>query len=103
MSTSNPNGWVHLTRDPNSYWRQLFVKGTEFLARDLYAQYVDPDQPMTPEQIAENYGVPVEAVREAIAYCESDPPEIRQDLADQEAWFAGRRWQDGRLVSRESD
>jgi hypothetical protein len=29
----------------------------------------------------------VEAVREAIAYCESDPPEMRQDLAESDAWF----------------
>jgi hypothetical protein len=29
--------------------------------------------------------LPVEAVKEAIAYCESDPPEIREDFAREEA------------------
>jgi hypothetical protein len=37
-------------------------------------------EPMTPEEIAEAYLVPLEAVLEAIAYCDSDPPEIREDF-----------------------
>jgi hypothetical protein len=42
------------------------------------------DDPMTPEQVAETYNVPLEAVLEAIEYCESDPPELRQDFEDEE-------------------
>ena len=34
---------------------------------------------MTPEQVAEDYNVPLEVVLEAIEYCESKPPEIEQD------------------------
>ena len=34
---------------------------------------------MTPEKIAANRNLPVEAVREAIAYCASNPPEIEED------------------------
>ena len=33
----------------------------------------------TPEQLAEDGGVPLEAVQEAIEYCASDPPALRQD------------------------
>ena len=40
---------------------------------------------MTPEEIAADYGLPVEAVREAIAYCDTDPVEIREDFAHEEA------------------
>ena len=36
---------------------------------------------MTPEEIAREYDLPVEAVKEAIAYCQTDPPEIREDFA----------------------
>ena len=39
---------------------------------------------MTPEEVAEDYHVPLEAVQEAIEYCESDPPELRQDFEDEE-------------------
>ena len=43
------------------------------------------EEPRTLEQIAEDYNLPVEAVREAIAYCDSDPVEIREDFAQEEA------------------
>ena len=34
---------------------------------------------MTPEEVAADYDLPVEAVQEAIAYCETNPPEIADD------------------------
>jgi uncharacterized protein (DUF433 family) len=36
-------------------------------------------EPRTPQQLAEDFGVPLEAVEEAIAYCQSAPPELRED------------------------
>jgi hypothetical protein len=42
------------------------------------------DGARTREQLAEDYNLPLEAVQEAIAYCESDPPEIAQDWAAEE-------------------
>jgi hypothetical protein len=66
------------------------VKGTDFPARDFYSLCADEEEPMTPAEVAEAYGVPVEAVHEAIAYCRSDPLEMRQDFEDQEAWMAAR-------------
>ena len=39
---------------------------------------------MTPEQIAADYNLPVEAVKEAIAYCESRPPDLAEDLEVEE-------------------
>ena len=40
---------------------------------------------MTPEEIASDYHLPLEAVLEAISYCESNPPELAQDYAREEA------------------
>ena len=40
---------------------------------------------MSPEEIAADYGLPVEAVEEAIAYCESKPPELEEDYRHEEA------------------
>ena len=40
---------------------------------------------MTPEEIAANYRLPVEAVKEAIAYCQSNPPELQEDYAREQA------------------
>jgi uncharacterized protein (DUF433 family) len=40
---------------------------------------------MTVEEIAAEYSIPVEAVQEAIAYCESNPPELAGDYAREDA------------------
>ena len=55
------------------------------MARILYGMYVNDEDPRTPEEIAAAFGLPVQAVHEAIAYCESDPPEIREDWEREEA------------------
>lgn len=39
---------------------------------------------MTPEEIAADRGL-LEAVKEAIAYCESNPPEVEEDYRREEA------------------
>jgi uncharacterized protein (DUF433 family) len=85
MSTPKPNNWVYLAPKPGSLYRQLFIKGRRIAARTLYGMYAREDSPRTPEEIAADYDLPVEAVREAIAYCESDPPELLQDYAAEEA------------------
>jgi uncharacterized protein (DUF433 family) len=77
--------YKYLERKPKSNYKQLFVKGTRIMARILYGQYMSEEEPRTIEQIAEDYNLPVEAVREAIAYCDTDPIEIREDFAREEA------------------
>jgi uncharacterized protein (DUF433 family) len=83
--SDQPNHYMHLAPNPKSAYKQLFVKGTRIRARDLFGWYANEEEPMTPEQIAGEFNLPVEAVQEAIAYCESDPPEIRKDYAAEEA------------------
>lgn len=70
--------WKYLERNPRSTYRQLYIKDTKFTARTLYGQMVGEDA-RSPEQIAADFGIPLEAVLEAIEYCESKPPEIDQD------------------------
>src|SRR5262245_23691001 len=84
MSTPNAKQWKWLYRYPKSNYKQLSVKGTKIHARTLYGAYANEEVPRTPEQIAEDFGVPLEAVREAIEYVESDPPEIREDFEREE-------------------
>jgi uncharacterized protein (DUF433 family) len=74
-----------LERNPKSNYKQLFVKGTRIRARILYGAYMSEEEPRTVEQIAADYNLPVEAVREAIAYCDTDPIDIREDHAREEA------------------
>ena len=84
MSTSS-NPYKYLARKPKSNYEQLFVKDRWVSARTLYGMYLNEEMPMTPEEIAADYDLPLEAVREAIAYCESNPPELARDHARDEA------------------
>jgi len=83
MSTATE--YEFLAPNPRSAYKQLFVKGTRIRARVLYGYFMCEEDPWTPEQIAENYGLPVEAVKDAIAYCESNPPELEEDYRQEEA------------------
>jgi hypothetical protein len=88
METPTPKNWLHLRRKPGSVYRQLFVNGRGVAASTLYAAFVNVEEPRTAEQIAEDYGVPLDAVRESIAYVASNPPEIQEDWKRDEATSA---------------
>jgi uncharacterized protein (DUF433 family) len=77
--------WEYLAPNPKSAYKQLFIKGTRIRARVLYGLFMSEEEPRTAEQIAADYELPVEAVKEAIAYCESKPPEIEEDFRREEA------------------
>src|SRR5437660_1260798 len=84
MASSTVTTWKHLAPNPKSAYKQLFIRGTRIRARDLYGMFMSADEPMTPEEIATDYTLPLEAVREAIAYCQTDPPEIKEDFEREE-------------------
>jgi uncharacterized protein (DUF433 family) len=79
--------WKYLAPKAGSHYRQLFVDGTRIAARVLYSYYTPGDDwpGQTAEEIATGFNLPIEAVREAIAYCETDPPEIHEDWQKEEA------------------
>ncbi len=77
--------WKYLAPNPKSNYKQLFLKGTRIRAESLYAWTVDGSEPATAEAVAEGYDLPLEAVLEAIAYCESQPPEMAEDHRREEA------------------
>lgn len=81
----NLNQYKYLTRKPKSVYKQLFIRDRWVSARTLYGMYVNEEMPMTTEEIAADYDLPLEAVVEAIAYCESNPPELAQDYAREKA------------------
>ncbi len=84
MNTPTSITWKYLAPNPKSAYKQLFVAGRRIRARILYGMFMSAEEPRTPEEIAADYGLPLEAVLEAIAYCQSDPPEIREDFEREE-------------------
>ncbi len=58
--------YKYLKPKPGSNYRQLFVNG-RIRAEILYREIVSPES-LNPEQVAVEYGLPVEAILEAIDY-----------------------------------
>src|SRR5437763_8378207 len=59
--------YKYLKPKPGSNYRQLFVNG-RIRAEVLYRETLGLE-PLTPEEVAREYGLPVAAVREAVDYC----------------------------------
>jgi uncharacterized protein (DUF433 family) len=82
---ANAPAYKYLARKPKSVYKQLFISERWIAARTLYGMYAREESPMTPDEIAADFDLPLEAVREAIAYCESNPPELAEDFARENA------------------
>src|SRR5260370_18368733 len=65
-----------------SNYRQLAVNG-RIRAEILYRETVGTE-PRSPEEVATDYGLPVEAVREAIHYCEHNRELLDAERAGEE-------------------
>ncbi|MBI1830343.1 MAG: hypothetical protein HYR84_02695 [Planctomycetes bacterium] len=101
MENAVPTKWKYLAPNPKSSYKQFFVRGTRISARALYGWFAGPE-PMPPEDIAHEFNLPVEAVLESIAYCESNPPELLADYAREQALIeAVAASPDGRLSPQE--
>ena len=60
--------FMHLAQREGSRYQQYFVKGRNLRAETLFRATVG-SEPMTPDEVARDHDVPVEAVQEAIQYC----------------------------------
>ena len=59
--------YQYLESRPRSHYQQLWVKGRHIRAEVLYRLTVGAE-PRTPEEVAQDYDLPMEAVHEAIDY-----------------------------------
>lgn len=71
--------WKYLAPNPHSVYKQLFLKGKRIRAEVIFGLTVDGSDPLTPVEVAEAYNLPLDAVQEAMAYCQTQPPEIEED------------------------
>jgi hypothetical protein len=85
--------YKYLKPKAGSNYRQLFVNG-RIRAEILYRETVGTE-PLTPDAVAREYGLPVEAVVEAILYCLHNQPLLDAERAREASRIkaAGRdRW-----------
>jgi uncharacterized protein (DUF433 family) len=87
MNDETPIQWKYLAHKPGSNYQQLFIKGRNIAARTLYGlTFPGEDWPgRSPQELAADYDLPLDAVDEAIAYCKSNPPAIAADWQMEEA------------------
>src|SRR5438874_164487 len=102
--TAPAGGWKYLEPNPRSNYRQLWIKGRRIRADVIFTWSKEGGGIMTPEEVADDYGLPLEAVCEAIAYCRSEPPELIDDRRREdmlvEASGANEPGARGRVVRR---
>jgi uncharacterized protein (DUF433 family) len=75
--------YQYLEARPGSNYRSLWLKGRRIRATVVDEVVHGPD-PRTPEEFAEEYQVPIEAVLEALDYAARNQPLIQQER-DREA------------------
>ena len=83
MAIETDTQYQHLEPRPGSNYRTLFLKGRRIRAANVDARIHGPD-PRTPEEVARDFQVPLEAVLEALDYVARNRPLIEQER-DREA------------------
>jgi uncharacterized protein (DUF433 family) len=93
MPTKAETQYQHLEPRPGSNYRQWFLKGRRIRTAVVDEAIHGPD-PRTPEEFAQDYQVPLEAVLEALDYVARNRPLIEQER-DHEAARLRARGLDG--------
>ena len=79
--------YTYLAPRVGSCYRQFFFKGRNLRAETLYRATIG-SEPMTPEEVAADYDVPVAAVLEAIQYAVSNASLLQKER--EEDWVESR-------------
>ena len=77
-TTRSTTQWQYLEQRSQSWRQQLYFKGKKLTAFAVWSDMIVNGE--TPQEAAENWDLPLEAVQEAITYCET-----HQELLKQEA------------------
>lgn len=69
LERPSASGWRYLVERGHPWQRQMSIKGKRLLAATVWRDMVVNSQTLC--QAAEEWGIPEEAVREAVAWCEA--------------------------------
>jgi len=76
------NGYKYLEPRTGTRFQQLFVKGKKYSAERIYSESVGEDA-RTPEELAHDFELPLEAVLEAIDYCVNNQALLRREWEEE--------------------
>jgi uncharacterized protein (DUF433 family) len=87
VSTATEPEYRYLAPRPGSNYSLYYLKDRRKIrAEILYRMTVDPE-PRTPDQVATDYNVPVDAIREAIEYCLRNEGLPREERDRETEWI----------------
>lgn len=81
ISDTQTQEWQYLVVRPHTWRKQLYIKGQKLLASTVWRDIQSNE--MTEEEAAENWDLPVAAIREAVHYSEANSQLIQLE-ADEE-------------------
>ncbi|NEO82814.1 MAG: hypothetical protein F6J87_00915 [Spirulina sp. SIO3F2] len=73
--------WQFLVSRPHAWRRQLYIKGRKLRAATVWQDMLTNQ--MTVEEAAENWGLPVAAIEEAVQYCEMNQALLQLEAAEE--------------------
>jgi uncharacterized protein (DUF433 family) len=80
--------WQYLEKRPHPWRQQLYFKGKRLKAFDVWMDMMVNKE--TPSQAAENWDLPLDAVMEAIEYCQTHHSLLKKE-AEQERCYLEER------------
>ncbi len=75
--------WQYLVARDHPWRRQLYIKGRKLLASTIWQDIIANE--MSPDEVAENWDLPLSAIDEVIRYCESHQELLKLE-ADEERY-----------------
>ena len=80
--------WTYLVGRPHLWRRQLYVKGRRLSAYAVWSDMLANS--MTPDQAAENWDLPVDAIDEIVRYCEANRALLAMEADEERRWLEER-------------
>jgi uncharacterized protein (DUF433 family) len=80
--------WQYLESRPHSWRQQLYFKGKRLKAFDVWMDMIVNKE--TPEEAAENWDLPLNAIREAIEYCQTHQELLKREAEEERRYLEER-------------
>lgn len=77
--------WKYLVQRPESWKKQLFVKGRRLTAFQVWSDMLV--NKMTPVETAEDWDLPEEAIQEIIDYCEANKDLLKMEAQEEKLYL----------------
>lgn len=88
LEALRPPRYKYLVQRPHEWERQLYVKGRRLPAAIVYRDHVIEGR--TPEELADDWDLPLEAVNECISYCEENQELLQMEAEEGLRWLAAQ-------------